>query len=116
MSLLKADGMFLLVAMYVDDIVIAYNCAGMFWLFKDKLANYLNCNDSRELDKKLNIEIICTVDGGLLSPQASYVPDVLESFNEHVPANVNSGELHASPKIQLYAGRATKVKGCNADS
>ena len=100
----RTNGMFLLVAIYVDDIVIAYNCASMFRSFKDKLTNRFKCKDLGELNKVLNMGIMRTSDGGLFVSQASYVRDVLERFKEHVPANANSVKLPADPKIRLYAG------------
>ena len=108
--------MFLLVAIYVDAIVIAYNTASMFWSFKYELTNRFKCKDLGELSKVLNIGILRTVDGGLFVSQALYVRYVLERFKEHVPANANSVELPAEPKIRLYAGGTTKVKGNHADT
>ena len=91
--------------------MIAYNCAGIFRLFKDELSHRFNCKDLGELNKVLNMGIMRYVDGSLFVSQASFVRDVLEHFKEHLPANANSVDLPADPKIRLYAGVATREKG-----
>ena len=74
------------------------------------------CKDLGELNKVLNMRILRTADGGLFVLQASNMRDVLVRIKEHVPANVNSVELPADPKIRLNACGATKVKGYHADT
>ena len=101
---------FMLVAIYVDDIVVAYNCQSMFRSFRDKLTHKFKCKDLGELSKVLNMGIMRTADGGLFLSQESYVRDLLERFKEHVPAAANSVELPADPKIRLHAGGSSKVK------
>ena len=101
---------FMLVAIYVDDIVVAYNCQSMFRSFRDKLTTKFKCKDLGELSKVLNMGILRTADGGLFLSQESYVRDLLDRFKEHVPAAANPVELPADPKIRLYAGGASKVK------
>ena len=54
----------MLVAIYVDDIVIAHNCGSMFRSFKDKLTRRFKCKDLGELSKVLNMGIMRTADGG----------------------------------------------------
>ena len=51
-----------------------------------------------------------TADGGMFVSLATYVRDLLERFNEHVPAAENSVELPADSKIRLYARGTVKLK------
>ena len=55
----------MLVAMYVNDIVIAYNNQSMLRSFKDKLTTKSKCKDLGELSNVLNMGITQTGDGGL---------------------------------------------------
>ena len=89
----------MLVAIYVDDIVVAYNSQIMFWSFRDKLTNKFKCKDHGDLWKVLNMGIMQTADGALFLSQESYVRNLLERFMEHVPAAANLVELAADPKI-----------------
>ena len=106
----RAGEHFKLVAIYVDDIVIAYNNHSMFRSFKDKLKTRFKCKDLGELLKALNMGITRTADGGLFLSQEAYVRDLLERFKDHVPAGANSVELPADPKIRLNANGSEKVK------
>ena len=87
----------MLVAIYVDDIVVAYNCQSMFRSFRDKLTHKFKCKDLGELSKVLNMGIMRTADGGLFLSQESYVRDLLDRFKEHVTAAANPVELPADP-------------------
>lgn len=102
---------FVLAAIYVDDIIIGYNCDSMFKSFRDKLMNRFKCRDLGTLTRALNMEVSRTADGGVLLSQESYVKDLLERFEEHVPANSSASELPMDPKIRLYAGGAKSVRG-----
>ena len=102
---------FVLAAIYVDDIIIGYNCDSMFKSFRDKLMNRFKCRDLGTLTRALNMEVSRTADGGVFLSQESYVRDLLERFKEHVPANSSASELPMDPKIRLYAGGAKSVRG-----
>ena len=100
----------MLVAIYMDDIVIAYNNQSIFRSFKDMLTTRFKCKDLGELSKALNMGITRTADGGLFLSQEAYVRDLLERFEDHVPAGANSVELPADPKIRLNANGDTKSR------
>ena len=104
---------FVLCAIYVDDIIIAYNCETMFQSFRSKLTHRFKCKDLGTLTRALNMEIVRTADGSVFLSQESYIRDVLERFKEHVPASANSSELPADPKIRLYSGGAKVAHGYN---
>ena len=61
----------MLVAIYVDDIDVAYNCQGMFRTFRDKLTTKFNWKDLGELLKVLYIGFLWTTDEGLFLSQES---------------------------------------------
>ena len=94
----------MLVAIYVDDIVIAHNCGCMFSSFNDKLTSRSKCKDLGELTKVLKMLLTRILNEGLFVFRDSYVFDLLERFKEHVPAATNSAKLPADPKVGLHAG------------
>ena len=106
----------MLVTIYVDDIVIAFNNQTMFRSFKDKLTHRFKCKDLDELSKALNMSITRTADGGLFLSQEAYVRNFLERFKDHGPATANSVELPAVPKIRLHAICFEKVKRYQAET
>ena len=61
----RTNGVFLPVATYVNNIVIAYNCASMFRYIKDKLTHRSKCKELKQLNEELNTGIMRTADGGL---------------------------------------------------
>ena len=75
----------MLVAIYVDDIVVAYSSTSMFRSLKDKLTARFKCKDLGTLTRVLNMEVSRTADGGLFMSQAAYVRDMLERFKDHLP-------------------------------
>jgi hypothetical protein len=107
---------FVVAAIYVDDIIIAYNCESIFQSFRAKLTSRFKCKDLGTLTRALNMEISRTADGGVFLSQAAYVRDVLKRFQEYVPASANSSDLPADPKIRLYAGGAKLVRGYGAET
>ena len=52
----------MLVAIYVDDIVVAYSDLGTFKWFRDKLTNRFKCKDLGTLTRVLNMEVTRTAD------------------------------------------------------
>ena len=70
----------MLVAIDLDDTVVAYNCQRVVWSFRDKLTHKFKCKDLNELSKVLNMEIIKIVVGGLFLLQEPYVRDLFEQL------------------------------------
>ena len=112
----RNGGLLLLVAIYVDDIIIAYNCAPMFNSFRAKLQARFKCKDLGTLTRALNMEVLRTQNGDVFLSQASYVRDVLDRFKDHLPLTANPSELPADPKTRLYAGGAKVVKSYMHDT
>ena len=90
----------MLVAIYVDDIVVAYCDLSTFKSFKDELTNRFKCKDLGTLTRVLNMEVTRTTDGGIFLSQSSFIRDVLERFREFVPAAANPVQLPADPKLR----------------
>ena len=54
----------MLVAIYLDDIVVAYNCQSLFWSFENELTHKFKCKDLDEKSNVLKMRIMRTTDGG----------------------------------------------------
>ena len=81
---------YLIVAIYVDDIVIAGSSDKIVNSFKTRLFKEFKCKDLGSVDKVLNMEISRTRCGGLFLSQECYVKEILKRFNidpahEHIP-------------------------------
>ena len=100
----------MLVAIYVDNIVIVYHNQSMFRPFKDKSTHQFKYKDLGKLSKALNMGITLTPDGALFLSQEAYVRDSLEGFQDYVRATANSVESPADPKIKLHENGSEKVK------
>lgn len=99
-------------AIYVDDIIKAYNSKNMTQSFRSKLTNRFISEDFGTLTRALNMEILRTADGSVFFCQESYNCDVLQHFKENVPTSVNSSELPADSNFCIYSGGAKIFNGC----
>ena len=98
----------LIVAIYVDDIVIAYNDKSMFQSFQSKLSSRFQCKNLGSLTRVLNMDIARTRDGGLFLSQESYVHTILERFHDHLPSDSNFTRLPFDPYLKLHKNGAIK--------
>ena len=69
---------YIFLAVFVDDLVIAGTTQEAIVKFKKQITAKYECNDLGSM------EVTRTVEGGLL--QSLYVKDVLEKFEENLPA------------------------------
>ena len=67
--------------MYVDDLVIA-------GITQEAIMQKFEYKSLGELDRILNMEVICTAERVLFLSQSLYVEDVLEKFLRYLPAKV----------------------------
>ena len=69
---------YMLVCMYVDDLVIAYSHKGMLDSFISKVKSRFKITQTDDLHKTLGFQIERTNDGGVFMHQQSYINDVLQ--------------------------------------
>jgi len=98
----------LIVAIYVDDIVIAYNDKSLFKSFQSKLTSRFQCKNLGSLTRVLNMDIARTRDGGLFLSQESYVNTIMDRFKDHLPPDSNSSQLPFDPYLKLHKHGALK--------
>ena len=71
---------YILLAVYVDDLVIAGTIQEVIMKFKQQINAKFECKDLGELDRIFIIEVTRTAEGGLFLSQSLYVKDKLEKF------------------------------------
>jgi hypothetical protein len=98
----------ILVAVYVDDIVIAYNDNSLFSSFRSKIMTRFQCKNLGSLSRVLNMDILRTREGGLYLTQESYVNAILERFQEHITKDSNPTRLPFDPYLKLHKNGSTK--------
>jgi hypothetical protein len=76
----NTDGSYMLVCMYVDDLVIAYSHRHMLDEFIKKVQSKFKITQTDSLQKTLGFQIERTKTGGVFMHQASYITDVLKRF------------------------------------
>jgi hypothetical protein len=76
----KSDGSYMIVCMYVDDLVIAYSDKGMLDSFTNKIKTKFKITQSDSLQKTLGFQIERTREGGVFMHQKSYITDVVKRF------------------------------------
>ena len=74
------DGSYMLVCMYVDDLVIAYSHRSMLESFLGKVKTRFKITQSDSLQKTLGFQIERTQDGGVFMHQQLYITEVLKRF------------------------------------
>ena len=74
------DGSYMLVCMYVDDLVIAYSHQSMLNSFIDKVKTKFKITQSDSLQKTLGFQIERTRDGGVFMHQQSYINETINRF------------------------------------
>eukprot|EP01038_Epipyxis_sp_PR26KG_P014695 gene14695-19743_t len=74
------DNGYIIVAIYVDDLIVAYSNTTLLKSFKDNLTREYKIRDLGTLDRALNMEITRTNDGGLFLSQRLYTEDLLKRF------------------------------------
>ena len=74
------DGSYMLVCLYVDDLVIAYSHRSMLDTFLNKVRSKFKITQSDSLQKTLGFQIERTKSGGVFMHQQSYISDVLKRF------------------------------------
>ena len=76
----QSDGSYMLVCLYVDDLVIAYSHRSMLESFISKVKSKFKITQSDSLQKTLGFQIERTKTGGVFMHQQSYINDVLKRF------------------------------------
>ena len=76
----NADGSYVLVCMYVDDLVIAYSSRSLVDSFITKVKSKFEITQSDSLQKTLGFQIERTKAGGVFMHQLAYITDVLNRF------------------------------------
>ena len=76
---------YIILAVYVDDLVIAGSTQKAITTFKQQITAKYECKDLGPLDRILNMEVVRTREGGLFLSQSLYIQDVLGRFKTHMP-------------------------------
>ena len=63
---------YIILTVCVDDLVIAWTTQEAIMKLKQQLTSKFECKDLEELDRKLNVEVTRTVEGGLFLSQSLY--------------------------------------------
>ena len=74
------DGSYILVCMYVDDLVIAYSHQSMLNSFIDTVKTRFKITQSDSLQKTLGFQIERTADGGVFMHQQAYINEAIKRF------------------------------------
>ena len=74
------DGSYMLVCMYVDDLVIAYSHRSMLDAFINKIQSRFKITQTDSLQRTLGFQIERTKTGGVFMHQKAYITDVLRRF------------------------------------
>jgi Reverse transcriptase (RNA-dependent DNA polymerase) len=102
----------MILAVYVDDLILATTDEAMHQDFKDKLFKRFRCKDLGPLERALNMEVSRTKEGGLFLSQKRYVEDVLEKFlhpGGALPSKVNGCLTPMEHKLKLVKGGAVRT-------
>jgi hypothetical protein len=94
----NTDGSYMLVCMYVDDLVIAYSHQGMLDSIISKVKSKFKITQSDNLHKTLGFQIERTKDGGIFMHQKSYITDVIKRFGME---QGNTVDTPFDPRIRL---------------
>jgi hypothetical protein len=103
----KSDGSYMLVCMYVDDLVIAYSDRSMLDSFLAKVKTKFKITQSDTLQKTLGFQIERTRDGGVFMHQKSYIDDVLKRFGMEAS---NTVETPFDPHVRLCKAGKLNVR------
>ena len=93
-----SDGSYMLVCLYVDDLVIAYSHRSMLDSFLSKVKSKFKITQSDSLQKTLGFQIERTKSGGVFMHQQSYINDVLKRFGME---NCKTVDTPFDPHIRL---------------
>ena len=93
-----SDGSYVLVCMYVDDLVIAYSSRSMFESFVQKIQAKFKITQSESLQKTLGFQIERTTNGGVFMHQKAYIEEVLKRFGM---SECNPADTPADHRIKL---------------
>ena len=117
-----SDGSYVLVCMYVDDLVIAYSSRSMFESFVTRMKAKFKITQSENLQKTLGFQIERTPNGGVFMHQKTYIDEVLKRFGMSeckvavTPSDCRiklckDGVQQARSKV---SSEATQGESCNA--
>ena len=87
--------------MYVEDLVITGTIQESIMKFIQHITAKYECKDVGELDRIINMEVTCTVEGGLFLSQSLYVKDVLEKLKRYFPTKVSKFNDAETPKDNI---------------
>jgi hypothetical protein len=92
------DGSYILVCMYVDDLIVAYSHRSLFDSFISKVRSKFKITQTDNLHKTLGFQIERSKDGGVFMHQQSYINDVLKRFGME---DCNPVDTPADPRVKL---------------
>lgn len=78
--MLAKGGVKIIIAIYVDDILIAYSCPTRLKAIKERLRNKFELKDLGRPKRLIGIDITCK-DGEIKLSQGKYIEDTLKKFN-----------------------------------
>jgi hypothetical protein len=78
------DGVWIIVLLYVDDIIIAHTSPDRFDEFKQMLVSRFQCKDIGKVRQALNIEVKYPKNGGLLLLQTKYINELVQKYSSLV--------------------------------
>ena len=104
---------YIILAVYVDDLVIAGSTQKAITTFKQQITAKYDCKDLGPLDRILNMEVVRTREGGLFLSQSLYIQDVLVCFKTHLPGpstRLNGAETPMDHRIRLHKNGSTHMR------
>ena len=105
----SSDGGYVLVCLYVDDLVVAYSHRGLYDSFISKVKSRFKITQTDDLHKTLGFQIERTKDLGVFMHQSAYIHDVLKRFGME---NCTPVETPFDPHIRLCkSGKYSKRQG-----
>ena len=94
-----------IMAVYVDDLVIAGSTQTAITTFKQQITAKYDCKNLGALDRILNMEVMHTKKGGLSLSLSLYIQNVLGRFKTHLPGpstRLNGAETPMDHRIRLH--------------
>jgi hypothetical protein len=98
-----------ILAVYVDDIIIACSKLTSLCTFKAELASRYDMKDLEEMEWCLGIKLTHLSDGSLKLDQAKYCQDVLTRFERYVRPNHGRVHLPMAPGLRLLTEERHKL-------
>ena len=104
---------YIILAVYVDDLVIAGTTQKAISIFKQQITAKYDCEDLGALDRILNMEVVRTKEEGLFLSQSLYIKVVLGRFKTHLPVpgtKLKGAETPMDHRVRLPKNGATHMR------